>query len=60
MEEADFSKDTDKKLDKGIPLGRYKRLGIIGLCTGFAFVILYYVLGMLIVHKVDDLSLIHI
>ena len=54
MEEADFNKDTDKKLDKGIPLGRYKRLGVIGLCTGFAFVILYYVLGMLIVHKVDD------
>ena len=54
MEEADFSKDTDKKLDKGIPLGRYRRLGVIGLCASFAFVILYYVLGMIIVHKVDD------
>ena len=41
MEEADFNKATDKKLDKGIPLGRYKRLGVIGLCTSFAFVILY-------------------
>ena len=54
VKEENFNEDNQTRLEGGKFIHRYGRYGGVALLLSFALLVLYYGLGMIIVHKIND------